>query len=488
MVSTDRVSVGGGAEAPPLGTPLRGRSYSTALEATDVAGSHTPEGGISMASISSLRDTVEQVRKRIQQHRGLDEQNTKGSLIDPVFRALGWDMEDPDEVRREYKQQSSDSPADYALFVAGEPRLFVEAKKLGSNLDDRRWARQVIGYAATAGVEWVVLTDGNEYRIYNSHATVPVEQKLLRLVRLTDENDQDLAVLELLSKAKVRERYIDSVWEAHHVDQQVLSALEGLFTPEPDPSLVRLLGKRLKGLTKGQIIGGLKRIRASFETSPSDAPPSEPPQDLPASTVTAVAGSTRPLSEADYIEAIRAFLAAQPGRRASLEQIRAAVERALPLTAADRAIEDGGCHVWWHRVASALSRMKRRGELLNPSRGVWELAEEVRAAQPGPRRGRPAGGASVADLIAAGLIHPPTEVEATYLNQRVTATINERGEFELAGEVFTSPSIAGGRARGLVKGDGRIYSTNGWDFWHVRQPDGSLVTLSALRSRLGKGP
>ena len=37
-----------------------------------------------------------------------------------------------------------------------------------------------MGYASVAGVEWVVLTDGNEYRIYNSHATVPVEEKLLK--------------------------------------------------------------------------------------------------------------------------------------------------------------------------------------------------------------------------------------------------------------------------------------------------------------------
>ena len=35
-----------------------------------------------------------------------------------------------------------------------------------------------MGYAIVAGVEWVVLTDGNEYRIYNTHAPVPVAEKL----------------------------------------------------------------------------------------------------------------------------------------------------------------------------------------------------------------------------------------------------------------------------------------------------------------------
>ncbi|MET0236812.1 MAG: hypothetical protein ABW224_19340 [Kibdelosporangium sp.] len=45
------------------------------------------------------------------------------------------------------------------------PRLFIEAKGLGENLDDPRWANQTISYAAVAGVEWVALTDGAEWRI-----------------------------------------------------------------------------------------------------------------------------------------------------------------------------------------------------------------------------------------------------------------------------------------------------------------------------------
>src|SRR5689334_9836493 len=123
----------------------------------------------------SLGETLEQVRARMERSRGLalNEQNTKASLIEPVLRALGWDTEDFEEVHREYKPKSADKPVDYALFILRTPRLFIEAKALGQDLDDRRWANQIMGYAAVAGVEWIVLTDANEYRIYNSHATVP---------------------------------------------------------------------------------------------------------------------------------------------------------------------------------------------------------------------------------------------------------------------------------------------------------------------------
>jgi hypothetical protein len=73
-----------------------------------------------------------------------------------------------------------DNPVDYALMLDRKPVLIVEAKGMRENLEDRRWAGQILGYAVVAGVEWVVLTNGDEYRIYNSHAPVPVQDKLFR--------------------------------------------------------------------------------------------------------------------------------------------------------------------------------------------------------------------------------------------------------------------------------------------------------------------
>jgi hypothetical protein len=45
-----------------------------------------------------------------------------------VLRALGWDVEDVEEVAREYKGKKQDKPVDYALLVMREPRLFVDRR------------------------------------------------------------------------------------------------------------------------------------------------------------------------------------------------------------------------------------------------------------------------------------------------------------------------------------------------------------------------
>ena len=72
--------------------------------------------------------------------QGIGEQDTKAAFIVPVLRALGWDTEDLEDVKLEYKRRPSDNPVDYALVLLREPRLFIEAKALGSHLDDPRWS------------------------------------------------------------------------------------------------------------------------------------------------------------------------------------------------------------------------------------------------------------------------------------------------------------------------------------------------------------
>jgi hypothetical protein len=146
------------------------------------------------SSHQSLTSALPRLRTRIQKiqnrNENIGEQNTKAALIDPLLAALGWDVEDIDEVSREYRLKSQDNPVDYALFMLRSPRLFVEAKGLEKDLSDRKWISQVLGYATVVGVEWCVLTNGDEYRLYNAHAPVDVEQKLFRVIRIS-ESDQE---------------------------------------------------------------------------------------------------------------------------------------------------------------------------------------------------------------------------------------------------------------------------------------------------------
>jgi hypothetical protein len=224
------------------------------------------------SGVPELRDAIKRNIERLAKFRRhgqrLGEQNTKASLIEPIIDALGWDIYDPDEVHREYRRRTTDNPVDYALLLLRNPRLFVEAKGLGENLDDPRWANQTISYATVAGVEWVALTDGAEWRVYNAHALVPIEQKLFRAVHIDTDIDAAVDLLCLLSKENMRENRIEEMWKGYFVDRQVYAELTALFAGgEPALELVTLLDQRLPKLSRDEIRSSLVRAQGHFRLS-----------------------------------------------------------------------------------------------------------------------------------------------------------------------------------------------------------------------------
>jgi hypothetical protein len=216
--------------------------------------------------LAQLEDAIKKTAELLQRFHGraLGEQNTKASLVEPILEALGWAIRDPDEVHREFKPTTKDSPVDYALSLLRKPRLFVEAKGLGETLSDRKWIAQVLGYAIVAGVEWCVLTDGDEYRFYNATAPVDAEEKLFWKIKLSEDSiDASTKTLDLISRHNMEENLIDVLWSAFYVDRRVKAALRDLIGATdgtPDRGLLRLLRRKVAKLTPKEIAESLRRL------------------------------------------------------------------------------------------------------------------------------------------------------------------------------------------------------------------------------------
>jgi len=350
------------------------------------------------ATLHDIRERIEKFRRR----RGrIGEQNTKAILIDPLLSALGWDLFEVDEVIREYRHKAPDNPVDYALFILRSPCLFVEAKDLGTDLGDRRWVSQVLGYATVVGVEWCVLTNGDEYRLYNAHAPVGVEEKLFRAVRISDLSQEEYTAntLSLLSRDKMGEKLIDVLWKAEFIDRHVKVALEDLLAGE-NHNLVNWIRRNRPELARAEIRESLKRADIHI--------------DFPAV-----------------------------------------------------------------RPATSLSREEA------PRR-------KMKATTPGPRKDKTKKRKSprtyavkVSDLIGAGLINPPLELEREYRDTHLRATIQSNGRVTFDGQLCNSLSLAAAMARKSVIGapPGRKYpQTNGWTFWKYRdRATGTLKEVDAIR-------
>lgn len=73
-------------------------------------------------TLATVRERIVQIRERGER---VGEQDTKAILIEPVLAALGWNVAELDDVRREYRRKPQDNPVDYALLVYKRPLLFI---------------------------------------------------------------------------------------------------------------------------------------------------------------------------------------------------------------------------------------------------------------------------------------------------------------------------------------------------------------------------
>ncbi len=136
--------------------------------------------------MKELKALVQQFHRNIDEYKsgGYDEENTKIDYIDRFFAFLGWDVnnnqgysEDYREVVREDKVIIKGRPKspDYSFRIGKERLFFVEAKKPSVNIyDDIKPAFQVRRYGYSAGLPISILTDFEEFAIYDT--TIPPKE------------------------------------------------------------------------------------------------------------------------------------------------------------------------------------------------------------------------------------------------------------------------------------------------------------------------
>jgi predicted transport protein len=167
-------------------------------------------------------------------------------LIEPMIASLGWDPIDLDMVEREVKVFEG-TYLDYSLKLDGVPRLYVEAKGLNENLDDKKFIAQTVNYANNDGVLWCVLTNGARVRVYKTNEPVAMDRKLLFEVDLTDDAEtagDKAKLLRLISRQAVQEGDLDRFGERVFTDGRVRQALAELAA-DPPASVLNEITTRL---------------------------------------------------------------------------------------------------------------------------------------------------------------------------------------------------------------------------------------------------
>ena len=173
--------------------------------------------------LESLLQLVETLKGRIEIHRDVlsrSEMLTRYALIDPLLRELGWDTSDPTMVIPEYR--SGSGSADYALVSDGRPAMMIEAKKLGTRLQDA--SGQGIQYCLIEGTPYFTLTDGGRWEIYETHRPVPIDEK-----RAVEFDLMNQSTAEVCLKAL-------ALWRASVQSGRAVAAQQPILVPKDGPS------------------------------------------------------------------------------------------------------------------------------------------------------------------------------------------------------------------------------------------------------------
>jgi len=146
-----------------------------------------------------VKETIEMVVERMKKYRSLYEQNEmaiRSQIVDPILRGFGWDTENPEEVQPNVSIE--EGVPDYSLLKGDKKVLFIEAKKLSVDIEQKEVIRQLAKYCFGEGMKYGVLTNGAIWILFRAfqEGTTMAE----RIVWKTDiENDDITATIRRLN-------------------------------------------------------------------------------------------------------------------------------------------------------------------------------------------------------------------------------------------------------------------------------------------------
>jgi predicted type IV restriction endonuclease len=233
--------------------------------------------------MDTLVPCIEGLQAKLERHRKDDLKETPTRIIftDVLLQALGWDVRNPDEVELECPTIDGKS-VDYALKIDCMQVLFVEAKPLNDPLMDVKSITQVVGYAANAGVEWCVLTNGVTYKIYHSTEKAEAPEKLLFEVSIDSKENKGMSVqqiaerLSLLSRDSMAKGVLDEIGKETFTIGKIRKALDKIFTDPPN-AFIRLVRSSIgddtiKPAEVKKALGKLWAWTPALETTVSSPP------------------------------------------------------------------------------------------------------------------------------------------------------------------------------------------------------------------------
>lgn len=149
--------------------------------------------------------------------KDLNESDTVMIITDMLSEIFGYDKYS--DITSEHAIRGTF--CDLAVKIDGQLKLLIEAKAIGLDLKEAH-TKQAINYAANQGVEWVALTNGDNWKVYRVSFGKPISQELIIDFKISEANAKNEECLKSLF-AISKEGWDKSAIDQHYSRSQVLN-------------------------------------------------------------------------------------------------------------------------------------------------------------------------------------------------------------------------------------------------------------------------
>lgn len=176
--------------------------------------------------------------------RDINESDTVIIVSDILCDIFGFDKYS--EITTEFAIRGT--YCDLAVKEGDKVYYLIEVKAIGLDLKENH-LKQAIGYAANAGIEWVILTNGHMWEAYRLRFKKPIEKEKVFSIDLIDfspKNTEMLYELFTLTKHGMKKSAIEDFHDRSKMTNKYVIA--ALIQSEP---VQKVIIRELKKLSKG---------------------------------------------------------------------------------------------------------------------------------------------------------------------------------------------------------------------------------------------
>jgi len=159
----------------------------------------------------------------------LNETEVRVQFIDPMFKALGWDVHNEQGYAEAYKEVVHEDSLriggavkapDYAYRIGGARKFFLEAKKPAINIkEDVSPAYQLRRYAWSAKLPLSILTDFEEFAVYDCRIrpvkTDKASTARVKYMRFEDYPEHWQEIADIFARESILKGSFDKYAESH---------------------------------------------------------------------------------------------------------------------------------------------------------------------------------------------------------------------------------------------------------------------------------